>query len=228
LGAPPRSVENRRRATAHVDGCAAGAPPGSTENHRRAAAHVDGRAANAPPLSAAGHRQAAGFVDADAAAGGYVGAAASATPILLEQGLIYKTEAVLLGLPPQPPPAAPAAPTAPPPEQPPSVSSPPAVRVNLFTHTMEAGNEAEVDVEAIDLDRRMSMLISSVIGHLLEGGPSLHGSRQFHPSRSLARCPRHCNPAPRSITAPAQRRPCCSQPPRRIQGHDTSCRGTSS
>jgi hypothetical protein len=151
-------------------------------------------------------------------------------PILLEQDLIYETKVVLLGLPPPPPPAAAAAPTAPPPEQPPSVLSPPAARVNLFAHTVEAGDEAEVNNEAVDLDRRMLVLIS-VIGHLLEGSPSLHGSGRFHPSRSPACRPRHCNPGLRSATAPTRRvwrRPCRSQPPQRIRGHDASCRGTSS
>jgi hypothetical protein len=70
-------------------------------------------------------------------------------PILLEQDLIYKTEAVLL-VPLYPsPPAAAAAPTAPPS----FVTSPPAARVNMFTHTMAANNN-----EAVDLDRRMSVL----------------------------------------------------------------------
>jgi hypothetical protein len=59
----------------------------------------------------------------------------------------------------------------------------------MFTHTVEASDEAEVDDEAANLDRQMSVLISSVIGHLLEGGPSLHGSRRFCPSRSPARHP---------------------------------------
>jgi hypothetical protein len=77
------------------------------------------------------------------------------------------------------PPAAVAASTAPPLEQPPSLPSPPAARVNMFAHTAEAGGEAEVD-----LNCRMSVLMSSVIGHLLEGDPSLHRSGQFRPSRS--------------------------------------------
>jgi hypothetical protein len=150
--------------------------------------------------------------------------------ILLEQDLIYKTEAVLLGLPPPPPPTAAAASIAPPPEQPLSVSSPPVTRVNMFAHTVEAGNEVEVDDEAVDLDCWMSVLISSVVGHLLKGSPSLHGSGRFRPSCSLARCPLHRNPGPRSAAAPAHHvwRPCRSQPLQRIQGRDASCRGTSS
>jgi hypothetical protein len=100
-------------------------------------------------------------------------------PILLEQDLINKTDAMLLGPPPPPPPAAVAAPTAPPLEQPPSLPSPPAARVNMFAHTAEADGEAEVN-----LNRRMSVLMSSVIGHLLEGDPSLHRSGQFRPSCS--------------------------------------------
>jgi hypothetical protein len=134
-------------------------------------------------------------------------------PILLEQDLIYKIEAVLLEPPPPSPPVVAAAPTAPPPEQPPSVPSPPAVaRVNMFAHTVEAGDD-----EAVDLDHWMSVLISSIIGHSLEGGPSLHGTGRFRPFCSPARRPRHCNLGPRSAAAPAHcvwRRPCRSQPPR--------------
>jgi hypothetical protein len=151
--------------------------------------------------------------------------------ILLEQDLIYKTEAMLLGPLPPPPPAVAAVLTAPPLEQPLSVSSPPATRINMFTHTVEAGDEAEVDDEAVDLDRRMSVLISPVIDHLLEGDPSLHESGWFRSSRSLACCPRHRNLGPRFAVAPARcvwRRHCHSQPLRRIRGCDASCRGTSS
>jgi hypothetical protein len=45
------------------------------------------------------------------------------------------------------------------------------------------------------------VLISSIIIHLLEGIPSLHGSGWFHPSRSSALRPRHCNLSPRSVVA---------------------------
>jgi hypothetical protein len=124
-------------------------------------------------------------------------------PFLLKQDLIYKTEAV-----PSPPPA----------------------RVNMFTHTAEADDKAKFDDEAVDLDRQMSMLISSVVGYFVEGGPSLNGSRQFRPSRSPARRPRHRNSGHRFAAAPARhvwRRLGRSQPPRQIRGRDASCRGTS-
>jgi hypothetical protein len=151
--------------------------------------------------------------------------------ILLEQDLIYKIEAMLLGPLPPPPPAVATMLTAPPLEQSLFVSSPPATRINMFTHTMEAGDEAEVDDEAVDLDHRMSVLISPVIDHLLEGDPSLHESGQFRSSHLLACCPRHRNLGPRFAVAPARcvwRRHCHSQPLRRIRGRDASCRGASS
>jgi hypothetical protein len=59
----------------------------------------------------------------------------------------------------------------------------------MFAHITETGGKAEVDDEAVDLDCRMSVLISSVIGHLLEGGPSLHGFGWFYSSRSPVRHP---------------------------------------
>jgi hypothetical protein len=122
-------------------------------------------------------------------------------PILLEHDLIYKTEVVLLGPPPLPPPTAATASTAPLQEQPPSVLSPPAARVNMFAHTAEADGEAEVN-----LGCRMSVLISCVIiSHLLKDDPSLHGFGQFCPSRSPTRRPRHHNSGPRSAATPARR-----------------------
>jgi hypothetical protein len=106
-----------------------------------------------------GHRQAAGLINVDAAAGGYVGAAASAAPNFIGAGPHLRDRGGAVGTAVSAAPAAAAALTAPPLEQPPSVLSPPAARVNLFAHTMEAGNEAEVDDEAVDLNRRMLVLI---------------------------------------------------------------------
>jgi hypothetical protein len=59
----------------------------------------------------------------------------------------------------------------------------------MSAHTVEAGDEAEVDDEAVDLNRRMLVLISTVIGHLLKGDPSLHGSGWFRPFRLPTRRP---------------------------------------
>jgi hypothetical protein len=158
--------------------------------------------------------QAIDLVDVDAATGGYVGVVASTARNFVGPRSHLQADRGAIGTAASAAPTKVSTPIAPPPEQPPSVSSPPIVRVNMFAHIVETGDEAEVDDS-----------------HLLEGSPSLHGSGRFRPSRSPARRPRHHNPGPRSATTPARRvwrRPWSSQPPWRIRGRNASCCETSS
>jgi len=60
--------------------------------------------------------------------------------------------------------------------------------LDILAHIAEASDDAEADAEAVDLDRRMAVPVSSVIGHSLEGLTlwTLHPTTRYAGGRPIS------------------------------------------